>query len=90
MPAVEVLLNNTTVRDKIRRGEDADLPAIIATSTNDGMRSFTYSLTELIENEKIYYDVAMEYAPNREALASAVKGIKTSAQGLVGRVRSKS
>jgi len=89
VPAVEVLLNNATVRDKIRRGEDEDLPAIIATSTNDGMRNFTFSLAELIENEKIYYDVAMEHAPSREALASAVKGIKTSAQGLVGRVRGK-
>ncbi len=89
VPATEVLLNNATVRDKIRRSEDEDLPAIIAQSVEDGMRSFTYSLAELIENEKIYYDVAMEYAPSREALASSVKGIKTSTQGLVGRVRGK-
>ncbi|NOS99294.1 MAG: PilT/PilU family type 4a pilus ATPase [Phycisphaerales bacterium] len=87
VPATEVLLNNSTVRDKIRRGEDQDLAAIIAQSKDEGMRNFTHSLAELIENEKIYYDIAMEYAPSREALASAVKGIKTSAQGLVGRVR---
>ncbi len=87
VPATEVLLNNSTVRDKIRRGEDEDMPAIIANSAEEGMRSFTRSLAELIENEKIYYDTAMEYAPSREALASAVKGIKTSAQGLVGRMR---
>lgn len=89
VPATEVLLNNSTVKDKIRRAEDEDLPAIIAQSTEDGMRNFTYSLAELIENEKIYYDVAMEYAPSREALTSAVKGIKTSTGGLVGRVRGK-
>ncbi len=89
VPATEVLINNSTVRDKIRRGEDEDLPAIIATSIEDGMRNFTYSLAELIETEKIFYDVAMEYAPSREALASAVKGIKTATQGLVGRVRGK-
>ncbi len=87
IPATEVLLSNSTVKDKIRRGEDDDLPAIIATSREEGMRSFTYSLAELIETEKIYYDTGMEYAPNREALASAVKGIQTSTQGLVGKVR---
>ncbi len=87
VPATEVLLNNGTVRDKIRRGEDEDMPAIIAQSTQEGMRNFTHSLAEMIENEKIYYDIAMEYAPNRESLASAVKGIKTSAQGLVSRVK---
>ncbi len=86
IPATEVLLNNSVVKDKIRRGEDEDLPAIIAQSTEEGMRSFTMSLGELIEKEKIYYDTAMQYAPSREALASQVKGIKTSAQGLVGRM----
>ena len=87
VPATEVLLNTSTVADKIRRAEDEDLPAIIAQSAEDGMRNFTFSLAELIESEKIYYDMAMEYAPSREALASAVKGIKTSTRGLVGRVR---
>lgn len=87
VPATEVLLNTTTVADKIRRGEDEDLAAIITQGAQDGMRNFTFSLAEMIEQEKIYFDVAMEYAPSPEALASAVKGIKTSAQGLVGRVR---
>jgi hypothetical protein len=51
------------------------------------MRSFTTSLCELIEKDIVHYDTAMEYAPNREALASAVKGIKASAQTLVSRTR---
>ena len=86
-PATEVLLRNSTVRDKILHEEDDDLPAIIAGSEGEGMRSCTHSLCELIETEKVHYDTAMEYAPSREALASAVKGIKASAQGLVGRSR---
>ena len=87
-PATEVLINNSIVRDKIVREEDDDLPAIIASSHEDGMRSFTDSLCELIESEVVHYDTAMDYAPNREALASAVKGISTAASGLVGRLRS--
>ncbi len=84
-PATEVLLNNTVVKDRIVREEDRMLTAIIDQSSTEGMRSFTSSLCELIETDKIYYDTAMEFAPSREALQSAVKGIKTSSQGLVGR-----
>jgi twitching motility protein PilT len=89
-PATEVLLCNSLVKDKILHGEDEDLPAIIAQGQQEGMRTFTSSLCELIENEKIHYDTALDYAPSREALTSAVKGIKASTQSLVGRVRSRS
>jgi hypothetical protein len=40
------------------------------------MRNFTFSLCELVEAEVVHYDTAMDFAPNREALASAVKGIR--------------
>ena len=87
-PATEVLINSSIVRDKIVREEDDDLPAIIASSHEDGMRSFTDSLCDLILTEVVHYDTAMDYAPNRDALASAVKGISTASAGLVGRLRS--
>ena len=74
-PATEVLLNNTVVREKIIHEKDGDLPGIINQSREDGMRSFTFSLCELIEQEKVHYDTAMEFAPNRDALSAAVKGI---------------
>ena len=86
-PATEVLINNTVVKDKIVREEDDDLAAIIAGGREDGMRSFTTSLCELVETEKIHFDTAMDYAPNREALTSAVKGISTASEGLIGRLR---
>ena len=76
-PATEVLLNNTIVKDRIARGKDEDLPALINQSREEGMHSFTQSLCELIETEKVHYDTARDHAPNREALASAVKGIRT-------------
>ncbi len=76
-PATEVLLNNAIVKDKIIREEDDALPGIISQSQAEGMRSFAFSLCELINTDKVYYDTAMEYAPSREALESAVKGIKT-------------
>lgn len=87
VPATEVLLGEAIVREKVRDGEDTDLPAIIAGSTESGMRSFTQSLAELIQAGLVYTDVAMEYAPNREALKGLLQGIKTSAQMLVHRVK---
>jgi twitching motility protein PilT len=87
VPATEVLLGDAVVKDKIREGEDTDLPEIISGSKESGMRNFTMSLAELIDQGMIYTDVAMEYAPNREALKSQLAGIKSSAQTLVSRVK---
>jgi len=87
VPAVEVLLGEPIVKEKIREGEDTDLPEIIAGSREAGMCSFTTSLADLIDQGLVFTDVAMEYAPNREALKGLIQGIKTSAQTLVHRVK---
>lgn len=87
VPATEVLIINAVAREKIREGDDEDLPEIVASNRESGMRNFTHSLAELIEEGLVYTDVAMEYAPNREALKSQLKGIKTSAQSLVHRIK---
>ena len=87
VPATEILIGNATVREKIRREEDEDIPAIISGSADDGMRNFTMSLAELIDKDMIDLKTAMEYAPNREALMSKVKGIEVSAATMVGRMK---
>ncbi len=87
VPATEVLLGDPTVKEKIREGADTDLPEIVNGSTSVGMRSFTMSLAELVETDLVYTDTAMEFAPNREQLIGALRGIKTSAQTLVHRVK---
>lgn len=89
IPATEVLLNTATVREKIREGYDEDIPSIINSSTGEGMRSFTFSLAELVNKELVSVQTAMAYAPNRDALASALKGVEVKAQTLVHRVRTK-
>ena len=88
VPATEVLLNNAVVREKIHDGEDGDLPAIVNSSAAEGMRSFTFSLAELVNSEFVTLTTAMEFAPNREALSSILKGVEVKAQTLVGKVRS--
>jgi twitching motility protein PilT len=86
-PATEVLLNNSIVKDKILHEEDEDLPAILHQCRDEGMRSFTQSLCELVRQERVHQDTAMDYAPNRDALKSMLKGIESAAQSLVGKLR---
>ncbi|MGD8453097.1 MAG: PilT/PilU family type 4a pilus ATPase [Phycisphaerae bacterium] len=87
VPACEILVGEGIVKEKIREGEDSDLPEIISGSFESGMRNFTYSLAELVEQGLVYTDIAMEYAPNREQLVGSLRGIKSTAQGLVHRVK---
>jgi len=85
VPATEVLVNNSTVAEKIRDGEDDDLPAILAGSTQEGMHSFTDSLAKLVEGDFVDLKTAERYAPNAEALRSRVRGIQVKADVLVSR-----
>ena len=85
-PATEVLLNNTIVKEKILHEQDEDIPAILNACQEEGMRDFTHSLFELIDDGRVSRDVAMDYAPNREALSSMLKGIDTASEGLISRM----
>lgn len=87
VPATEVLLNTPSVREKVREGYDEDLPAIINQSVPEGMRSFTYSLAELVKKEWVSMQTAMSFAPNREALDSTLKGVEVRATTMVSRIR---
>ncbi len=86
IPVTEVLLGNSLVRGKIMHEEDEDLPAILNACREEGMRSYTFSLCEAIEATRISRNVAMDYAPNRDALESMLKGISTSGT-LIGRLK---
>jgi twitching motility protein PilT len=86
-PATEVLLNNAIVKDKILHEEDEDMPAIIQQCREEGMRTFTQSLCELILADRIDRPTGLDYAPNRERLIAELKGIKTASDSLVGRLR---
>ena len=87
VPACEVLLGEPIVREKIREGEDEDIPAILSANKEGGMQTFTHALAKLVQDGLVYMDTAMEYAPNREQLLGSIRGIKTSAQTLVNRIK---
>jgi Tfp pilus assembly pilus retraction ATPase PilT len=74
------------VREKIREGDDQALPAIVG-RCEEGMQSFTWALADLVKKEWVLMATAMDFAPNREALASTLKGVEVKAQGLVSRIK---
>ncbi len=87
VPATEVLLNTTTCRELIRKGQDDDLPSLVSSSEGDGMHSFVSSLATLVQQELVNRDEAMKWAPSPEALVSQLRGIKAQSQSMVQRVR---
>jgi twitching motility protein PilT len=86
-PATEVLLANSIVKQKILREEDEDLPAILHQCREEGMRDYTHSLCELVNQDKILRATALDYAPSRESLLSALKGIDSATSSILSRVR---
>jgi len=85
VPATEVLISTPSVRDRLREGADEDLPQLLAQGSAEGMHTFTQSLAELVRQERLDVQGAMDYAPNREALDGMLRGVSVKAQGLVGR-----
>jgi twitching motility protein PilT len=83
IPAVEVLLTNPAVRKLISEGREADLPSVIRSSQREGMQDITYNLTELVKNGFVDPKDAYRYAPNKEELKMALKGIRTTAEGIL-------
>lgn len=87
VPACEVLLTSPTVKELIREERDSDLPAVVANSRSEGMQSFTQALAELVEKEWITVSTAEEFAPNRDALKSMLKGVQVKSASLVSRIK---
>lgn len=75
VPALEVMWTNPPILKAIEEGEDSRLTELIAQGEEEGMQSWTTSFVGLIEADLIERKVAREYAPNKDALDMALKGI---------------
>ncbi|UCC98023.1 MAG: PilT/PilU family type 4a pilus ATPase [Phycisphaerales bacterium] len=83
IPAVEILISNAAARRLISEGREADLPSVIRSSAAEGMQDLTYNLCELVKAGSIDPKDAYKYAPNTEELKMALKGITTTASGIL-------
>lgn len=83
VPTVEIMKFSPTVRKLILEEEDHKLADAIRIGAEDGMQDFTQSLKKLVDDGLIDREVAMEVAPNREALKMALKGIEVKQPGIL-------
>jgi twitching motility protein PilT len=83
VPSVEVMTFTPTVRKLILEEGDDRLPDLIRMSGNEGMQDFTMSLKGLVDQKLISQAVALEVAPNPEALRMVLKGITVAQPGIL-------
>lgn len=83
IPAVEIMVATPIVKRLISEGREGDLPNAIRAGSGEGMQDFTESLRLLVEEEWIELKVALQYAPKKEELAMALKGIRSTASGIM-------
>jgi twitching motility protein PilT len=83
VPAVELMFFEPTVQKLILEGEDHKLPDAIRIGAEEGMRDFTMSLKQLIDDDLIDRNTAFSVAPNQQALKMALRGIDVRAPGIL-------
>ncbi len=83
VPTVEIMTFSPTVRKLILEERDEKLSDLIRMSASEGMQDFTMSLKSLVDRDLIDRAVALEVAPNVEALKMALKGIDVSQPGIL-------
>lgn len=84
VPAVEIMLVNSSIRKMIMDKREIDIKTVIRSSYNDGMIDFSEHLRRLVEDEFISPKVAFEAAPNPDELRMKLKGIEVSSGSLTG------
>jgi len=83
VPAVEVMTFTPTIRKQILEEKDNRLSDVIRMSAGEGMQDFTMSLKELVDQGLVAAEVALEVAPNPEALQMVLKGIEVAQPGIL-------
>lgn len=75
VPAVEIMVNTSTVKKLIEKNMLEKLPAAIETGTEDGMQTFNQAVYKLITNGTITEEEGLPRCGNPETLKMNLKGI---------------
>jgi twitching motility protein PilT len=73
VPATEILLATSAVRNLIREGKTHMIDNVISTSLGVGMQDLEHSLANLIEEDKVDLEEAMKYSSKPDNLRTALK-----------------
>ncbi|MBN2302414.1 MAG: PilT/PilU family type 4a pilus ATPase [Lentisphaerae bacterium] len=75
IPAVEIMINTSTVRKLLEKNQLDVLAAAIETGREDGMQTFNQSIYNHIKNGSITEKEGMQFATNPESLRMNLQGI---------------
>ena len=75
IPAIETMINTSTISKLIVENRLEKLHVAIETGTEDGMQNFNQSLFQLVKDDIITKEEALEKATNAQALEMNFKGI---------------
>ena len=73
VPAVEVMMANTAVRNLIRENKTHELNMVIETSSEQGMISLNHSLVDLIRRGEISMENALLYSTNPSEIQTIMR-----------------
>jgi len=72
VPAVEILIANSAVRNLVRTGKTHQLPTVMETGTQLGMQTMDQALKELVIKDVVSYETAVARARNRAAFEKSM------------------
>ena len=75
IPAIEIMINTPTISKLINENRLEKLHVAIETGTDEGMQNFNQSLFQLVKDDIITKEEALEKATNAQALEMNFKGI---------------
>jgi len=78
VPAVEIMFVSPAVAALIRDNQVKQLPNAIAAGREEGMQSFNMSLVDLIKQDLVKKEHALDFSDNPEELEMNLKGIYLS------------
>ena len=68
VPAFEIMLTNTAIRNLIREEKTHQIDSVIAAGGSEGMRTMDQSLFDLVRSKRVDKDMALQYSIHQEAL----------------------
>ena len=84
VPAVEIMIANSTIRKLIAEKRDNEILGVIRSSYHEGMIDFGESIRRLVEEEYIHARTGYAAAPNPDELKMRLKGIQVIGGGIIG------
>lgn len=75
IPAVEIMVNTSTVRKLLEKNQLEILGTAISTGRDDGMQSFNQAIYNLIQEGFVTEEEGLEHATNPESLRMNLQGI---------------